>query len=66
MGTHLFVGVSAMDFPGDGTFAGFSCEPGAVVEDDDNWQAFAAAQPETVGRYFDDTTTGPADPPAEA
>ena len=57
MATHLYIGTTPMDFPGDGTFAGFSCEPGQIVEDDDNWNAFAAAQPDVVARCFDDTTT---------
>jgi hypothetical protein len=51
-----------MDFPGDGTFAGFQCQPGDIIEDDDNWAAFAKAQPDVVARNFDDTATSPADP----
>jgi hypothetical protein len=65
MATHLFIGTSGMDFPGDGTFAGFHCEPGDIVEADDNFAAFAAAQPDTAARCFDGTPANPADPPTQ-
>lgn len=57
MADHLFIGESVTDFPGDGTFAGFQCEPGQVMPDDENWQAFAASQPDVAARCFDDPST---------
>lgn len=54
MATFKFTYPDPIEFPGDGTFAGFSCNPGDKVDDKDHPGVDFTAPP--FDRYFNAVT----------